>query len=518
MTTPVPAHVASGRWPNGLLTVGRSVAVNARRFPEKLALSHASADLSYRALNERVNQLAHCLLDRGVTHGGHVAVLFGNTVEHVIAIYALAKIGAVSVVLDIKWVAREVAQALDIFDCSFLVYDGAYEDRVPSEARQTFGGRMLRYDGTDVDRSEFDAAFRRFPSDEPAVEVSDDDIYMLMLTSGTTGVPKGCIKSHKSYAHSCAVVSIGQRIDETSRELVVVPIYYNSGRVSLVSVLSLGGTVFLREKFDPKDVLETIARERITCIALAPTQCSALLDFPELDLYDKSSLRSLRKAGLPFQKRAVSDIMERICPNLFQAFGGTEFSEGTLLKPHEQLSKIGSSGTATWGTEVEVVDDSRNPLPPGREGEVRVRGPSVCSGYYKNDEANRVAFIDGWYYSGDIGRMDEDGYLYIVGRKKDIIKTGGINVAPREVEDVILAFPEIADVAVIGVQDDKWGEMIKALVVLRPGRKLSQDQIVARCREKLSAYKIPKVIEYVDELPRSPLGKITGQFKAAQQG
>jgi fatty-acyl-CoA synthase len=288
-------------------------------------------------------------------------------------------------------------------------------------------------------------------------------------------------------------------------------------RMSLISQLAFGGTVFLREKFDPRDTLETIEREKITCIALAPTQCSALLAFPDLEKYDRSSLQMMRKAGLPFALRDVKAVMEKLCANLYQSFGGTEFSQATMLRPEEQITKIGSAGRSMWDTEVAVVDYNRNPLPPGELGEVRVRGPSVCLGYYNNEEANQTTFIDGWYYSGDLGYIDPEGYLYITGRKKDLIKTGGINVAPREVENVLLAFPEIADAAVIGVADDKWGEMIKALIVLRPGTALSVDEVARRCGEKLSRYKIPKAIEFVEELPRSPLGKITGAFKALQR-
>ena len=516
MHNALPAGIA--RWPAGLSTIGRSLAVSAKRFPTKTAVSHPRGALTYRELDDRANQLAHCLIERGIGPGQHVAVLFDNTVEHVIALYAVAKAGAVSVVLDVKWVARELTQALSLFDCDLLLMDQLYESRIAAEAAALLKRGIVAFDRDDPARSEFDQAFAKYPATEPAVNIADEDVFMIMLTSGTTGLPKGCIKTHKSYSHSCAIASIGRLINHESSELVVVPIYYNSGRMSLISQLSFGGTVHMREKFDPKDVLETIQREKITCIALAPTQCSALLEYPDLDTYDKSSLQMLRKAGLPFQRRDVKKVIERFCANLYQSYGGTEFSQGTLLRPSEQLSKIGSSGRAMWDTEVEIVDENRKPLRAGQDGEIRVRGPSVCQGYYKNEEANRTTFIDGWYYSGDIGHMDDDGYLYIVGRKKDIIKTGGINVAPREVEDVILAFPEVEDVAIIGVPDDKWGEMIKALVVLKPGKKLNESEIAERCGEKLSRYKIPKVIQYVDELPRSPLGKITGAFKATQQG
>ena len=491
-------------WPSGLWTMGRQLTLNARRFPAKTALADRRRALSYRTLNASVNGLAHALLARGVAKGDHVALLYGNTIEHVIALYAAAKIGAVAVVLDAKWIAREIAQALALFDCGFLVYDPAHEAQLPEDLPP-----HLAFDERDA------VWLAAQPAGEPAVEVADHDVFLIMLTSGTTGLPKGCIKTHISYAHSNALAASSQHIDERSRELIVVPIYYNSGRVSLVNLISLGGTVHLRERLDPEEALATIERERITSLALAPTQCNELLAFPQLDTYDKSSLCSLRKAGLPFPARAVQEIMERICPNLYQGFGGTEFSSAALLRPEEQLTKLGSAGRPLGGMEIEVVDDDRRPLPPGERGEVRVRGPSVCSGYYKNEAANRVTFIEGWYHSGDLGYLDEDGYLYIVGRKKDLVKTGGINVAPREVEDAILSLPEVADAAVVGVADERWGEMLKALVVLKPGASLTAEHIREHCGERLARYKIPKAIEIVDHIPRSPLGKITAEVKAA---
>ena len=498
----LPPGIAS--WPRGLWTMGRQLRVNALRFPNKTALADRSRKLSYRTLNESVNRLAHGFLERGVAKGDHVALLYGNTIEHVVALYAAAKIGAVSVVLDAKWIAREIAQALEFFDCSFLVYDRAHEAQLPAAPPP-----RLAFDESDA------AWLAARPAGEPAVEVDDDDVFLLMLTSGTTGLPKGCIKTHLSYAHSNALASASQHMDEESSELIVVPIYYNSGRVSLINMLSLGGTAHLRERLDPEEALATIERERITCLALAPTQCNELLAFPRLDAYDKSSLRSLRKAGLPFPARAVKEIMERICPFLYQGFGGTEFSSAALLHPGEQLTKLGSAGRPLAGMEVEIVDDDKRPLPPGERGEVRVRGPSVCSGYYKNAEANRATFIDGWYHSGDLGYLDAEGYLYIVGRKKDLVKTGGINVAPREVEEAILSLAEVADVAVIGVADERWGEMLKALVVAKPGAVLTVDLVRERCGERLARYKIPKAIDIVERIPRSPLGKVTADVKAA---
>jgi acyl-CoA synthetase (AMP-forming)/AMP-acid ligase II len=500
--------------PRGLQTIGRTLSVNTKRVPNKTALSTPRGALTYRELNTHVNQLAHCLIGRGLKRGDNIAVLFSNTIEHVITLYAVAKIGLVSVVLDPKWVPRELAEALSLFDCNFLIADSALaDDRFHAAIGRDFPA--ISFGG--AGGFSFDQSLKKFPSTDPPCNVSDDDIFLIMLTSGTTGRPKGCIATHKSYWHTCALTCISTPVDEDSRELLVVPICYNSGRSSLITQFFVGGTVFLRERLDPREALETIQRERITCLALAPTQCNELLAFADLNCYDTTSLRLLRKAGLPFQRRIVQDIAKRITPNLFQGYGGTEFSAAAQLSPDEQLTKLGSSGRAMLGVEIEIVSDDRIPLPTGASGEIRVRSPSVCHGYYNNETATAAAFSEGWYYSGDLGYLDDDGYLYVVGRKKDVIKTGGINVAPREVEEVILSFEEVADVAVVGVPDDKWGEVIKALIVLKGEQQLSKDDIVARCTAQLSRYKIPKTIEFVDHISRNALGKMTESFKATVQ-
>jgi acyl-CoA synthetase (AMP-forming)/AMP-acid ligase II len=263
--------------------------------------------------------------------------------------------------------------------------------------------------------------------------------------------------------------------------------------------------------------LEIVQNEKITSLALASTMVHRILEIPDLDSYRTDSIKALRKAGLPFTRSMVEGLVKHVTPNLFQSYASTDAGQVTLLKPHEQLTKIGSSGRPIWGVEVEVVDDSSDPLPAGHDGEIRVRGPNVCQGYYKNPDENARSFRDGWYYTGDLGRFDPDGYLYVVGRKKDIIKTGSINVAPREVENILLNHPQIDDAAVFGVPDPEWGEVIKALVVRKFGSTVREDTLRAYCKENLAGYKVPKVIEFVSQLPRNSLGKVTLQALPAQK-
>jgi acyl-CoA synthetase (AMP-forming)/AMP-acid ligase II len=493
-----------------LYTVHRTVAVNALRYPERLAVSDGHAHLTYRELDARASQLAHELIARCVTAGVHIAILAGNTVPHVVALLAAAKAGAISVVLDMKWVACEINQAVALFECRAMFIDKAHLSQIDGETRRMVNDNIVEADFRSPDFG-LERIFRERPAADPAIQVCDDDIFMLMLTSGTTGRPKGCIKTHESYLHSCMINFTSKRMVEGERELLVVPIYYNSGRSSLITQLCFAGSVYLRDRFEPEPALQMIQNEKITCLALAPNHCNELLHCPSLQNYDLSSLRVLRKAGLPFQKRLLQSIMEKICPEVFQAYGGTEFSEATVLKPEEQLSKIGSAGLPVWGTEVRVVGRDNEVLPPGTEGIICVRSPSVCDGYFNDRQETEQAFVDGWYRSGDLGFIDEDGYLYISGREKNLIKTGGINVAPAEIEDIILTFPEVSDVSVVGVEDPRWGTAIKAIVALRPGTTLSEDDLLSRCAENLSRYKLPKSIEFVERIPRNALGKLASK-------
>jgi acyl-CoA synthetase (AMP-forming)/AMP-acid ligase II len=424
-------------------------------------------------------------------------------------LYAAAKIGAVSVVLDAKWISQEIARALDLFNCNLLIYDSIHQSKLPADTRHLKLG-AFSVDGNKIDPN-IDDLMKDGVFDEPGEVVRDEDLFMIMLTGGTTGTPKGCLVNHKTYAVHCLTSAVSRGVDENSKELVVVPIYYNSGRATAIAHL------YLRERFDSRETLELVQNEKITSLALASTMVHRLLELPDLDSYDTRSLKALRKAGLPFTRRMVEGLVKHLTPNLFQSYASTDAGQVTLLRPQEQLTKIGSSGRPIWGVELEIANDRGDPLPAGDEGEIRVRGPNVCQGYYKNPDENAKSFRDGWYYTGDLGRIDSDGYLYVTGRKKDIIKTGSINVAPREIENILLNHPQIDDAAVFGVPDPEWGEVIKALVVPRPGSTLSEDLLRAYCKENLAGYKVPKIIEFIAQLARNSLGKVTAQSLPAEE-
>jgi acyl-CoA synthetase (AMP-forming)/AMP-acid ligase II len=492
----------------GFLSIGRSLAVNAERFPNKAALHDLKGSITYKDLNTKANQLAYGLRELGLRKGEHAAILFGNTIDHLLMIYAVAKLGAVSVVLDIKWKSRELMRAVQFFDCRLLLYDSEFDAGLTPELLA--GLKLGAYSSGDAGASKVGVAdiMRSRPEQEYRSDVRDEDLFMIMLTAGTTGTPKGCLVNHKTYALQCMNSSIGRGCNEFSKELSVVPIYYNSGRSTVLAHLFFGGTVYLRQRFDARETLELVQNEKINSLGLASTMCHRLLQLPDLDSYDTHSIRALRKAGLPFTRKMVEDLIARVTPNVFQGYASTDAGQATFLRPEEQLSKIGSSGRPIWGVEVDIVDERHDRVPRGKEGEIRVRGPLVCQGYYNNPEEQGRRFIDGWYYSGDIGRFDPDGYLYVGGRMKDLIKTGGINVAPKEIEEILLLYPDVIDAAVVGEPDPEWGEAIKAYVVARGEERFSEPDLIKFCKEYLADYKVPKQIKIVTDLNRNELGKL----------
>jgi acyl-CoA synthetase (AMP-forming)/AMP-acid ligase II len=499
---------------SGFSSIGRGLMISAKRFPEKPALIEIDRlSLSYRELNDGVNRLAHYLGSLGICKGDHVAVLSDNSVEHMVALYAIAKAGAVSVALDPKWTAVETPRALRAFDCKLLIIDRAFEDKVGALGDDGLALGVMPYD-KDGSRCELLQQVEGHPATEPAIPVRDEDICTLVLTSGTTGLPKGVIRTHRNVEMGCINGILGKAQDDNERELAVVPLYYGSGRGSVIGQIYSGATVYVMPHFDAERVASIITREKITAIALAPTMCNRMLKVPDLERFDFSTLSALRKAGSPFSQPMAVEIMRRITPNIYQGYASTETGSVTLLRPHEQRAKAGSSGRAVWGVEVEIVDARDNPLAPGEDGEIRVRGPNVCQGYYKNPTEEAKAIRNGWFYTGDLGHLDCDGYLYIVGRLKDMIKTGSISVSPREIESVLLTLPGIDDAAVFGVPDQEWGEAIKAIVVSKSGAVLDPNEVKKRCRAVLAGYKVPKYVELTEAIDRNGLGKVTQEFKS----
>jgi fatty-acyl-CoA synthase len=356
----------------------------------------------------------------------------------------------------------------------------------------------------------FEDVLERGGESEPGEEVKGDDAAFLLYTAGTTGRPKGVLLSHNGLIWNCVNWAHNGVYREDDLCLQVFPLYHVAAIGSVLTYLYVGGTVYLKKAFDPRDCMETIERERITRWAAAPTVFSMLFQLPGIEKYDTDSV-TLIGSGAAIMPVETQRRLNQVFPNaqVFDTYGMTETSGGiTTLRPRDFHRKTACVGEEHIGLELRVVDEKDADVPPGEVGEVVFRGNNLMKGYYKDPEATKHAVRGGWFHTGDLGRLDEERFLYIVDRKKDMIITGGENVYPREVEEVLYKHPKVAESAVIGVPDAKWGEAIKAVIALKAGETATEDEVIGFCREHIAGFKCPKSVDFVDALPKNPAGKI----------
>ncbi|MEA3470934.1 MAG: AMP-binding protein, partial [Thermodesulfobacteriota bacterium] len=344
--------------------------------------------------------------------------------------------------------------------------------------------------------------------EEPDVEVSEEDNQYLNLTSGTTGLPKAYLLTHYNNAVAGPVMAAMHDVTYDDTILTVFPIYGRVGFAwSAMGVYTGARNVILQ--FDLAQMLEIIEKEKITVSNWVPTIASFVLSLPDLDKYDFSSLRALVFAAAPLPKTLQDQIKDRICPNIYEFYGLQESGILVNMGPRDKERKPESVGTLYFGADVRIVDPSGNDVPTGEVGEIIGRGVAVTTGYYKNEEKTKEAFKNGWFHTGDLGRFDEDGFLYLAGRIKDMIISGGQNIFSVEVEEMIMTHEAVAQCAVIGLPDDTWGEMVTAIVVKWPGKEVTEDEIIAYGRDNIAHFKAPKKVIFVDSLPMTPTGKVT---------
>jgi fatty-acyl-CoA synthase len=487
------------------LLMGDGLRRNAHKLPVKIAAVDWIRQITYSELNTRVNQLAHGLLSLGVKPGDSVALMVGNRIEHLEIIFATAKIGALAIPLDIMWKALELGSVVSFFKPSLLILqkDCAAEFNKAKAAHDltflkpaivadlSYGGLL---DGQD--------------KGEPPVQVHEDDPFAVLLTSGTTGFPKGCLTTHRTFVFHCINNAVEKGLNVHDRAILSSPIYFNAGRSFTLGMIYYGATVFLHERFDAEEVLKTIERERITYVGAVPTMCERMLQVPGIEHYDTSSLRCLAITGGKVHESVLEGLKTHITPNIYRTYASTDSGQMAISKPEDMARKPGAAGMPVWCVDLRIVDDQGNPLPVNEVGEIICQSPLATQGYYMNSAATNASFKDGWFYTGDLGYFDEEGYLFVAGRKKDMVKSGGISIYPLEIEGVLYQHPEIIEAAVVGVRDAKWGEALKAVVVLKTGSSVSGKDLMQFCKERLSSYKVPKSVDFVASLPHTEVGKV----------
>ncbi|MFI0189562.1 long-chain fatty acid--CoA ligase [Streptomyces sp. NPDC017082] len=475
----------------------------ARKTPHRTALLHDGRPTDYLTLYARTTRLAHALRARGVRRGDRIAYLGPNHPSFLETLFAAGMLGAVFVPLNTRLAGPEIAYQLTDCGVAVLVHGPGYAELVDGLPAGT-GLRTRVEVGT-----AYETALAEAPEDPIDEPVGPDDVCLIMYTSGTTGRPKGAVLTHGNLTWNAVNVLVDHDLIAAERALVCAPLFHTAALNMLtLPVLLKGGTCVLVESFDPAAVLGLVERHRITFMFGVPTMFDLMARHPRWAEADLSSLRILTCGGSPVPAPLIAAYQERGLTFL-QGYGMTEAAPGTLfLDAEHAVGKAGSAGVPHFFSDARVVRPDLTPVGVGETGEVVVRGPHVMPGYWGLPEETAAAFADGWFRSGDAARVDEDGYVYIVDRIKDMIISGGENVYPAEIEELLLSHPDIVECAVIGVPDDKWGEVPRAVVVPREGASPDPAGILASLAGRLAKYKIPKSLVVADELPRTASGKL----------
>jgi fatty-acyl-CoA synthase len=482
-----------GSWP----------ARRARMTPHRAALVHGDRSLTYAQVHDRATRLAHALRARGVRPGDRVAYLGPNHPTFLETLFAAAAVGAVFVPLNTRLAAPEVAYMLDDSGSSVLVWAPELADVVDALGdRPTLRVRIALGDG-------YEQLLADAPTDHVDEPVRPDDTCMIMYTSGTTGFPKGAMLTHGNLTWNCVNFMIDVDVASDEVTLVSAPMFHTAAlnQTALPTFLK-GGTAVLVSKFDPDDAFDLIATHRITMMFGVPAMFQQIARSPRWPDADLSSLRNLQCGGAPVPEALIRTYQARGL-TFVQGYGMTEAAPGVLfLRAEESVRKIGSAGTPCFFTDVRVAGPDGDEVGAGGRGEVVVQGPNVMKGYWQRADDTARVLRDGWFHSGDVATADDEGFLYIVDRVKDMIISGGENIYPAEVEKMLYEHPAVAECAVVGVPDEQWGEVGRAVVVLREGAVAGPDEILAFLDGRLARYKIPKSVVVVDSLLRNATGKL----------
>jgi acyl-CoA synthetase (AMP-forming)/AMP-acid ligase II len=493
--------------------MGQLITRRARRDPGLEALYDVAKGerFTYAELNERSNRVAHSLAADGITHGDRVALLLGNGVEFLDSFFGAAKLGAVTVPLNTRLVADEYEFILSDAGAETLIFDEEFTE-VVAELRgrgtKTAVRRWVQVGGSPpegvVSFADWVASADR---SEPDIAIEGGDLLFVMYTSGTTGLPKGVMHSHETIAAMLMTVTGSGDWRYTDRFLNALPLFHVGALSPVLCQIFLGASVILQRAFDPVQSWDLIRDERITTTLLVPAMLQFMLATHQPDSHDVSSLRSVFSGAAPVAVPLINACTD-LGVEIHQVYGLTE-SAGTvcLISPTDAVDHVGSTGRAFFFTDVRVIDDNGNDCDPGQPGEVIARGDHVMVGYWNRPDATAEAIVDGWLHTGDVATIDEEGFVTIVDRVKDMLISGGENVYPAEIESVLMSHDEIADVGVIGIPSARWGESPLAVVV-KASASLTADAVIEHCQGRLASFKTVKAVEFVDVIPRNASGKI----------
>ena len=497
-------------------TLGDILRRSRGRYPDKTALQFEEEVLTYRELDQLVNQTAHAVISRGLKKGDRAAVLSRNSMDFAILNFALAKAGVIMVPINYMLNADDVAFILGHSEANACFVSPEFLSVAQEALRQTgiTPGLLSLISSPALQQGEwfpFREMISNEASEEPEVELEDDDIAQILYTSGTESRPKGVMLTHKSIITEYVSTIIDGGMTEEDVAIHALPLFHSAQlHCFLGPYIYLGGSGIILEQATPGLMLATVEKHQATQLFCPPTVWIALLRSPDFATRDVSSLKKCYYGAAIMPVEILKELGERLPGAQFYNFyGQTEVAPlATVLKPGEQIRKAGSAGKPALNVETKIMDDDGNEVARGEIGEIVHRTSHAMLGYYRDPEKTQAAFEGGWFHSGDLGIMDEEGFITVVDRKKDMIKSGGENIASREIEEMIYQHPKVSEVAVIGVPHPYWIEAVTAVVVPKAGEVVTSEELLDFCKERLSSFKTPKYVVIAENLPRNPSGKI----------
>lgn len=495
------------------LVLGEELRVAAIKNPNKEAIIYGDRRITFSALDKRTNRLANALIKCNFKKEDRAAILLHNCSEVLEIYFGLAKAGIVAVPLTYRAMDKDLGYMLDHSGVKILFCGEEFEQIIKRvRPNLTHIEKIVIIGDKDIGETENYETFLTLGDENKSeIDVYETDPLWITYTAGTTGLPKGCLSCHRGWVLQMYLVATDYGLKETDVHLTTGPLYHVAPFWSALQTICLCGTVVVMREFDPLGALKLIEKEKISQLFMVPTMLNLILNLPgdEKKSIDTSSLRVLSVGAAPLLTKTKEEILKYFKHvNIFEFYAASELGMITTLRPEDQMRKIRCCGKPFIGVEIKLFDDDGKEVAPGEVGELYMHGYNLFKEYLKDPEATAGSRRGKWITVGDMARIDEEGYYYIVDRKKDLVISGGVNIYPIEIDEVIQKHPKVLEVAVIGIPNEVWGESLKAVVVLKKGVEASEKEIIDYCKEKLPKYKVPQSCEFMTELPKSPVGKI----------
>lgn len=488
--------------PPGCLNVGLILKNAALAYPGKEVIDATNGiRRTYKELDERVNRIASGFLERGYKPGDFIALLAGWRIETIEVCFACARTGTIFIPLSYRLSPAEIENLLRFTGAKAIIFEKKFQTMVAA-----MEVKLDRYViGESADGSISYTELLKHEPAVPEIEIRDETPLCIGFTSGTTGRPKAYVRTH--YSNFINHLGYALSFDLTYQDVGLTAVPPLTGLSWCLGLMLARGVPVVTD-FGPETVLKAIEKYKVTIFFGVPAMFKALLDVPSFDRYDLSSLRAVVSVGAPLPISTLEKIWEKMTPNVYEQSGLQEMGFLCAIKPEMKKQKPYSVGPPVPYQDVRIVDKEGRDVPVGEIGEIITRNPDCAGEYYMDEEKTKESFRNGWFYTGDLGKFDEDGYLYIVGRLKDMIITGGYNVYAPDVENVLMSHPKIADCAVIGLPDEKWGEKVVAVAKLKPGESCPEEELINFCKNAMAGYKVPKSVFFVENIPRTASGKV----------